>query len=336
MKDFHCACGGRVFFDNDKCLNCGRLLGFDPHALTLIALENSGNSAVWAAASPGGYGAYRCCANREQHCNWILPESDAGPYCVSCRLTQTIPNLAFAKNKVGWGKLEAAKRRLLYGLISLGLSVEDGYLQFEFLEDKATNPLVRDWHVYTGHKDGVITINVAEADDASREAIRKAMGESYRTLLGHLRHESGHYYQIHVVNTDAARAEYRQLFGDDGGDYEAALTRYYQEGPPANWAENYISRYASCHPREDWAESWAHFLHIADTLETGRCAGWLSAETGMQSGDWMSDWSDASIWLNEMNRSLGLENAYPFTLTPKTVEKLEFIRRQVGYLTAPR
>lgn len=335
MRDFRCACGTRVYFENSQCLTCGCALGFDPDRLELVAVEPGDTSAIWTIAGSAGGASYRLCANREQHCNWLLPAAGAEEYCLSCRLTGTLPNLSLAGNQTLWARLEAAKRRLLYGLLALGLPVSGGGLRFDFLQDKRTNPLVREMHVYTGHRDGVITINVAEADDVSREAIRKAMGESYRTLLGHLRHESGHYYWQHVVDTQDAREECRRLFGDERIDYATSLARYYEKGAPEDWPKHYITAYAASHPQEDWAECWAHFLHIADTMETARIAGLLPQNGGVTSDDWLDEWAAAVIWLNEMNRSLGLRDAYPFVLTPATREKLEFIRRRVGYSPSP-
>jgi hypothetical protein len=335
MRDFHCACGARVFFENSGCLACGRQLGFDPQSLDIKALDRHSGPQVWRAAGADEHASFRVCANRSKHCNWLLPDTDERGFCLSCRLTLTIPDLSMFKNNVLWARLEVAKRRLLYNLLSLGLPVDSGSLQFEFLEDSRTNPMMREMQVYTGHRDGVITINVAEADDVSREAIREAMGEPYRTLLGHLRHESGHYYWKIVINSDAARTECRQLFGDERADYQQALQRYYDNGPPPDWAEHFITPYAASHPQEDWAECWAHFLHIADGLETGRTGGWLPPDAGIESEAWLDRWSETTIQLNEMNRGLGLPNAYPFTLTPGTRRKLEFIRRQVGFPPAP-
>ncbi len=336
MRDFHCVCGTRVYFENSECLNCGRALGFDPDALSVVALDAAGGDGAMPSADADSGARYRFCRNRAQHCNWLVPGASDEPWCLSCRLTATLPNLSLAENTTLWARLEAAKRRLLYDLLSLGLPVGgQGGLRFKFLQDKRTNPLVREMHVYTGHRDGVITINVAEADDVAREAIRKAMGESYRTLLGHLRHESGHYYWPLVVDEPSALAECRRLFGDERIDYKAALERHHRQGPPPDWQSRHISAYASSHPQEDWAECWAHFLHIADTMETARVAGLIAEGAGVGADDWLDQWSAAVIWLNELNRSLGLRDPYPFVLNTATREKLEFIRRRVVCSPSP-
>ncbi|WP_405241750.1 zinc-binding metallopeptidase family protein [Lentisalinibacter salinarum] len=333
MKKFHCICGNRLYFDNSRCLACGREAGFDPASLQLVAVESGEGDNEWHLA--GGSQRYLFCLNREWHCNWLLDAGDSSGYCASCRLTRTLPNLARDDNLMLWTRLEGAKRRLLYDLLSLGLSIDEQRLRFEFLEDKRTNPMVREMHVYTGHRDGVITINVAEADDAAREAIREAMGESYRTLLGHLRHESGHYYWSVVVDTEESLAECRSLFGDEREDYQAALQRYHGRGPAAGGASAYVSDYASSHPTEDWAECWAHFLHIADTLETAANAGLLLADVSVRDEHWLDHWTEVVVALNELNRSLGLRDAYPFSLSPVVRDKLAFIRRRVLCSSSP-
>jgi len=53
--------------------------------------------------------------------------------------------------------------------------------------------------VLTSHCNGLITLNIAEADDAERERRRVKFHEPYRTLLGHLRHEVAHYYWDRLI-----------------------------------------------------------------------------------------------------------------------------------------
>ena len=329
MREFRCACGNRLYFDNSRCLACGRETGFDPSSLELVAVEPGEGGNRWHR--PDGPQRYRLCLNRQWHCNWLVDAGDPSEYCASCRLTRTLPNLGRDDNLLLWTRLEAATRRLVYDLLSLGLSIDEQRLRFEFLEDRRTNPLVREMHVYTGHRDGVITVNVAEADDAAREAIREAMGESYRTLLGHMRHESGHYFWPIVVDTEEALAECRRLFGDEREDYQSALQRYHAHGPTADPPPGYVSAYAASHPTEDWAECWAHVLHITDTLETAANAGLVSGDLSIRDERWLERWTEVAVALNEMNRSLGLRDAYPFSLSSAVCEKLGFIRRRVLY-----
>ena len=219
---------------------------------------------------------YRLCQNytNESVCNWAVAATDDSPLCVSCRLTSVIPNLADPANRAAWYRLEVAKRRLLFTLIELGVPIPNRLddpergLTFEFLADGD-----RETPVMTGHADGLITVNIAEADDAERERRRTAMHEPYRTLLGHMRHESGHYYWDRLIAPTSEIDEFRSLFGDERADYAAALSAYYDRGAPAEWQEQFVSAYASSHPWEDWAETWAQYLHMIDTLETAAASG---------------------------------------------------------------
>jgi hypothetical protein len=193
----------------------------------------------------------------------------------------------------------------------------------------------------TGHDNGLITVALAEADDAERERMRLQMGESYRTLLGHFRHEVGHHYWDLLVRDGGRLDAFRALFGDDTQDYDAALQRHYKQGAPADWQEHFISSYASSHPWEDFAETWAHYLHIVDTLEMG-------AGFGLRIGPWVADgalakplgfdpygpgdvqrlvdaWLPLVFAVNSLNRAMGQPDLYPFVLTPGVVQKLGFI-----------
>lgn len=311
MRPFHCLCGQVVYFDNHRCGACGRALAFDPDTLTMQA------EAVPGAGLP-------VCGNRDKdpHCNWLSPE---GGVCRSCRSSRVIPALSKAVNRGRWRRLEHAKRRLLYDLMSLGLAIDWGQLEFVFKEDRRTNPDVEEDHVATGHRDGVITINAAEADPVYREQMRVAMNEPVRTLLGHFRHESGHYVHDLLVD-DEMRTRARDLFGDETLDYDSAMRGYYRNGPAPDWPERFVSAYASAHPMEDWAECWAHYLHIQAALETATHLGWSpKPEAQGDAVDWRSRFLTLVLGLNELVRSLGLPDAYPFVITPPVSEKLGFI-----------
>jgi len=275
--------------------------------------------------SPGD-GSLPICANRltAVRCNWIaLPENKQG-YCLSCAMSKTIPTLSKPENHERWRKLEEAKRRLIYDLLLLGLPVDADRLTFHFKEDRRTNPDVSEHHVSTGHSSGAITINAAEADEVFREQMRQAMNEPWRTLLGHLRHESGHYYFTQLVD-DENRAEVREVFGDESRDYDAALQYHYANGPPADWSATYISAYASSHPAEDWAECWAHYLHIRSVLQVAVDAGLLQ-----DGNNWYERFIELVLALNEIMRSLGLPDAYPFVLTDAIVRKIELVHRVIA------
>jgi len=351
MRNFRCACGNAVTFENSQCLACGRELGFLPERLLLSALEPE-PAGHYRALADGG--VYRQCRNyaQEHVCNWMVPAADDQPYCRACRLNRLIPNLSEPRNRVLWARIERAKRRLLYGLATLRLPVigrdldPAAGLAFEFLADPAAETEFADEaagrQVLTGHRDGVITINIAEADPAAREGMRERMGEQYRTLLGHFRHEVAHWYWDRLVRGGARQAGYRELFGDERADYGEALRRYYTEGPRPDWQSHGVSAYASAHPWEDWAETWAHYLHMVDTLETAHDHGFAihgqavrlpatvlqpdpppAAAAGFD--ELLGDWIRLTLALNALNRSMGMRDAYPFTLGARAIDKLRFV-----------
>lgn len=285
---------------------------------------------------------FRYCRNQRDYgaCNWLLPEGEHKPYCISCRLNRTVPDLSGAENIGRWIKLEEAKRHLLYSLLSLGLALTPANnrgvnLAFAFLEDARTNPDMAESFIATGHKSGLITINLAEADDLYRERVREELGEHYRTILGHFRHEIGHYYYEILVADSQWRESFETLFGDPQTDYGEALNRYYALSPSADWHKAYISNYAQAHPLEDWAETWAHYLHIVDTLETATTFGLISRDA--EPGDMdaiLSEWLELSVGLNALNRSMGLADAYPFVITPAVRDKLNLVHRVIRNLTS--
>ncbi len=313
---------------------------------------------MWRSVGPGAAkGLFRLCGNYETQsvCNWIVPQPDPGSFCRSCRLNRIIPNLQDPKNKKLWKRVEQAKRRLIYTLLELGLPVEaSNRLGFEFLADPNPNPefadlLGPDHHVMTGHREGIITINIAEADHSAREEIREKMNEQYRTLLGHFRHEIGHYYWFQVVAGTPWLEPVRALFGDERHDYAPALKHYYANGPTADWPERFISAYASAHPWEDWAESWAHYLHMFDTLETARDYGFFIAGRPMTRpaaapapdaqyafdpacafDALLDDWIQLTSVMNALNRSMGLSDAYPFALSQTAAAKLRMVHQVIG------
>jgi hypothetical protein len=319
MKNMHCRCGQAVYFDNHRCENCGRKLAFDSGTLSMQAEETPGTGLP-------------ACGNRGTavSCNWLPRRNANGGYCLSCAMSTTIPVLDKPENYERWRKLELAKRRLVYDLLALHLPVNPESLRFEFKEDRRTNPSVSEQYVYTGHAYGVITINAAEADEIFREEMRQKMNEPWRTLLGHMRHESGHHY-FYLVVDDSNREEARALFGDESEDYGAALKAHYDHGPPTDWQQNYISAYATTHPSEDWAECWAHYLHIRSVLEVAVDSGLVRPALA---GNWYERFVHLVLAMNELMRSLGLPDAYPFVLTDPVARKIEFVHRAIARATA--
>ncbi|HEX8325512.1 MAG TPA: putative zinc-binding peptidase, partial [Tepidisphaeraceae bacterium] len=268
MKVFHCDhCDQLIFFENNQCVNCKRTLAYVTDLGGVASLDDR-KDGTWTSPLKAAQGkTYKLCDNytNQQICNWAFPSSDPNTLCTACRLTRTIPDLTVPGHKLSWYKLEVAKRRLLYTLQHLGLptknKIEDPEhgLIFDFLADPVDPNAPR---VLTGHAEGVITLNLDEADDAVREKRRHDMHEPYRTLLGHFRHEVGHYYWDVLIKPEPQRlAAFRALFGSDEADYAAALQKHYNEGSPANWQESFVSEYATTHAWEDWAETWAHYLH---------------------------------------------------------------------------
>lgn len=342
MKTFHCDhCQHLAFFENLQCVKCGHVLAFLPDLGVVGSLDPHTRPGLWQSPLPRAKGrTYRLCQNYLDHntCNWAVSSADENPLCPSCRLTRAIPDLTVLANKTAWYRLEVAKRRLVYTLSALGLSL-DG-LVFQFLADPPDPQAPR---VLTGHADGVITVNIAEADDAEREKRRTSLNEPYRTLLGHLRHESGHFYFDKLVATNAeVLPKFRAMFGDERADYAAALRRHYDTGAPPDWENNHISAYATMHPWEDWAETWAHYLHMVDAMEIASTCG-LSlspkradepamdvVETPVARGvvpfdELVAGWYPVTYLLNNLNRGLGLADAYPFVLSNSVVAKLRFV-----------
>ena len=332
MRDFACPnCGQRLAFENSVCLSCGSPIGFDLAARDFAVLGPQGVTLLAPAR--------QICANLNvAGCNWLVPVGGSA-LCRSCSLTRTRPNdgdpalPAFAE-------AEAPKRRLVVELIELSLPINDRIadpergLTFDLLSSEQ-EPVI------TGHDEGVITLDLAEGDDVHREQLRVSMDEPYRTLLGHFRHETGHYFFFVLAETGPARAEFETLFGDPDLDYQAALDRHYSQGAPDGWEQNYVSSYATMHPAEDWAETFAHYLHIVDTLETARTYG-LALRPNAASGaslpdmtarrldfddfdDLIGAWFPLTNALNSLNRSMGLPDLYPFVLSQPAIAKLRFV-----------
>jgi hypothetical protein len=353
MKLFRCqACGQILHFENTRCESCGHALGYLSEVGLLSALETAGEPEWKALLRPEQH--YMLCTNASHDaCNWMVPATSNEPYCLACRHNRIVPDLTVPENLLRWKKLELAKHRLFYTLTRLGLPLvtrkedpEHG-LVFDFLADPPNNSGPK---VLTGHDNGLITINIKEADDAERERMRVAMGEAYRTILGHFRHEVGHWFWDVLVRDGAPGMldAFRELFGDERRDYGEALQTYYKDGPPAGWRERFVTAYASAHPWEDWAESWAHYLHMIDTLETAMACGLRVQPRIARGADQLSadinydphtanvdihklvgDWVPLTFAVNGLNRSMGQRDIYPFVLSALAVQKLGFIHQAV-------
>lgn len=341
MRDFLCPnCGQRLAFENSLCLSCGRPLGFslDDMALLVIATDDE-------KSQPGFVDGdrYQLCANMHlAKCNWLVEKAAVHKLCTACGLTRTRPNDADRTALPAFAESERAKRRMLAELHELRLPIigreqdPDYGLAFDLLSSQSEK-------VFTGHHNGVITLDLAEGDDVHREQLRKAMDEPYRTLLGHFRHEIGHYYYYRLVSVSPEyENRFHELFGDADADYQAALDRHYTDGPPANWNRSFVSSYATMHPAEDWAETFAHYLHIRDTLDTAAAFGFAPAAAtferkvlGPSGFDAIIElWLPLSWALNMMNRSMGKQDLYPFVLPPLVLDKMRFIHTVIDEITS--
>ena len=350
---FRCDCGRPVYFRNSLCLGCQAPLGYEPELLEVRALRPGPKPDTWKLRGKNrGRRLWRRCENFDSPagCNWLVAAEDDDTLCLSCRLNRTIPDLGDADNCRWWRQIENAKRRLISQLLSLGLPVkskvsedpERGFM-FDFLHSPEKGP-----RVLTGHANGLITLNVEEADDSRREKIRHDMREPYRTLLGHFRHEIGHYYWDRLVAGTPWLEKFRSLFGDERLDYAAALKRNYEQGPPTNWADRHITAYASVHPWEDWAESWAHYMHVVDSLDTALRFGLRgedveaavepfsvndlhdpSAPDAKRVILLMNSWVQLTTVLNELARSMGQHDFYPFVMSRPVLRKMHFIQMLV-------
>ncbi|MGB5444897.1 MAG: putative zinc-binding metallopeptidase [Psychromonas sp.] len=373
MKTFQCNCKDKpiLFFESSHCLACGRTVGLDDQFKQVEPYEVDETSGLFfKAAQPNIH--YQKCDNNARfkicngmvNLNTFVPLADKDEVlCFACRFNETIPDLTIAEHIPLWKKMETAKRRALYTLKALPVPLRnisqdpESGISFDFttdrnVKDHFVSKLKDKETVFTGHNCGHITINLAEANEVARSHTKLAMGERYRTLLGHFRHELGHYYFDQLIaNSPEKHALCKQYFGDDELDYQKALDRHYKTGAPEDWRESFISQYATMHPYEDWAETWAHYMHIIDTLETAQnfsISGsalrdavntaevgklhlpqeyYFSAQTSIT--HILDTWMDFSVILNSLNRSMGLDDAYPFVLTEAVRTKLSFIHHAV-------
>ena len=347
MKIFQCSnCKNPVYFENTSCEKCGNKLGYLFDAEEILSFPATETT----VAHPDTQNALTYCANYSlDACNWLVSTTNKAAYCEACETNHMIPDLSFPENKLDWQKIEAAKRRLFYSLHKLNLPVTfniDGQplnLTFDFLASDPNDPDA----VKTGHNNGLITLNIQEANAAHREYIKEQLSERYRTLLGHFRHEVGHFYWDALVKPNPkVLEEFRELFGDDTRDYGEALQQHYKNGAPENWRESFISSYATMHAWEDWAETWAHYMHLMDMLETSYNFGLeidpeLKRNTNLDVSCDFDPYEGASMKkiikhylpltyvVNSLSRSMGKADLYPFVISEPVIKKLDFIHKLV-------
>ncbi|MET3455464.1 zinc-binding metallopeptidase family protein [Pseudomonas kilonensis] len=346
-KVWSCRCGQSLFFRNSQCLACLAALGYQPEQSRLSSLQPGEQPDTWTLDADPHAGLFRRCANLDTPaaCNWLLPDNGRDTLCIACSLNRTIPDLSIPENPERWRKVETAKRRLVAQLITFGLPVipktvdETIGLAFDFIgvDPDGKSPM-------TGHASGLITLDIKEADDAHREYVRQQMREPYRTLLGHFRHEVGHYYWDRLIANSHWLEAFRELFGDERASYAEALERHYQQGAPLDWQTRYVSAYATMHPWEDWAETWAHYLHMMDAVDTALGFGMSAREMdfdyqpfppetlydaehtgGAAFLSFVNAWIELAGMLNELSRSMGQPDFYPFVVPAAVITKLHFI-----------
>ncbi|TCM14403.1 hypothetical protein EDF56_11348 [Novosphingobium sp. PhB165] len=359
MRAFPCPnCHRLLHFEARLCPGCSVTLGYDPAADTFRFLAD--NATQWR--DDGGASAeVVVCANNDdfQICNWLVEKDEPTALCRACRHNRTIPDLAEPSVPARWARIEQAKRRLFHTLLKLHLPLETKVagqaggrgLAFDFLYDRAAEAAGTP-QILTGHDGGVITLNLVEADDAERERIRHAVGEPYRTLLGHFRHEVGHHFWSRLIGNDPDELQaFRQVFGDETADYQASLQAHYGNANGKVWTDDFVSYYATSHPWEDFAETFAHYLHIVDVLATaggfGLCLSSIEEWAGSSPSSAALDpytaeaaklaemMAPLSFSMNAMNRAMGQPDLYPFHLSPAIVCKLDYIARLVSKAAVP-
>lgn len=350
MRTSKCtSCNNTVFFENVRCMKCKSALAFDPVSVSIVALKPGrkiDGAHTYNIVDRPSRDPVRYCTNYTHGvCNWVTSAKDSSGFCRACDLNRTIPNLDTNENLQAWNTFERAKKRLIFTFLRFGLPFDtlsgaSTPLMFDFKEDAVT-----------GHLNGLITVDVDEADDIERERQRRQFDEPFRTLLGHLRHESGHYFWSFLAASPSDLEEFRSVFGDERQDYTDSLDRHYERGAKVDWEKEYVSAYAASHPWEDWAETWAHYLHMVDALETAESIGMEPRAVGLNFGmPWpfrasdiyrdvsfssiMERWIGLSIAMNSLNRSIGHNDFYPVVLPPATYTKFEFVQKFIRDLAS--
>jgi len=349
MRPYACPnCSRPLHFEVRVCPSCAFTLGYDPQSDQFLFL---GDGTTHWIDSAGAQHEVVTCGNNNDYavCNWLVPTNGATPLCLACRHNRTIPDLTGPTVPERWAKIEAAKRRLFHTLLHLNLPIETQAeaeakgtqpgLTFDFLYDpegERTGTV----QITTGHEDGLITLNLIEADDVERERMRTRLGEPYRTILGHFRHEVGHYYWSRLIEGTGEVENFRKVFGDERISYEDAMKQHYGEGG-SGWSTDFVSSYATMHPWEDFAETFAHLMHIIDALATiggfgMRITDWPGREQMSQmtldpyhadTAQLIAEWGPFAFAENAINRSMGQADLYPFHLSDVIVGKLDYINR---------
>lgn len=301
-------CSARVFFNDHKCMSCGARLIYDPGTDSFDVPR-----AVHWSDQP-------CVHATDWDCNWLRAQPDGR--CQSCAL-----DLQVATAGADLTVFQAAKRRVVRQLLRLGFTPGVGAvaMRFNLLRSTPDEPVV------TGHAAGLITLDVAEGEPARLAHAQTGLAEAYRAPVGHVRHEAGHWHwEAAIASNPPELEQFRELFGDERLDYAMALERHYQTPDNGWWRPIYLSHYATAHPWEDYAETFAHVLHMHAMLETARAEGFTEATGAPSFQDTYDSWAALTIGLNEMARSMGTAEPYPFAPPLQAVRKIAFVDRLIS------
>lgn len=343
MKQFHCNCGARIFYENSQCVSCHSELAWCPACNTLRPLTQNEYGQYFCAEPSCSLPLTKCYNYEVEHvCNRSIANIDGSlsqpVFCDYCRFNETIPDLSLEANRKKWHRIELAKRRVLYTLDLLGLpygnTADNIYppLSFDFKGDVIEKQNFWRWmenneRVYTGHANGKVTINIKEADDVEREKARVSFEEAHRTIIGHFRHEMGHYFWDLLVLGQCEEACI-DVFGDHNNPgYASAMDQYYTDGPKQGWESHYISAYATMHPWEDFAECFATYLDMVSVLDIAKneLPGHVVDPVQASLPEMADKYAELGVLFNEINRAMGLIDLVPEVFTPGVLYKIQFV-----------
>ncbi|MDM7457933.1 MAG: putative zinc-binding metallopeptidase [Paracoccus sp. (in: a-proteobacteria)] len=321
MQRFNCpACGSRVYFHNQACM-CGQNLFYDPETRQMTG-------------GPDG-----CRMRAVIGCNWTVEASsrDSHGLCRSCAMSRVIPDLETGPNRALFAKAERAKRWVLANLSQWAWFTDADRGRKPHFLMLSEHLVGRSEQITMGHAAGEITINITEADALIRLQRQRELGEHYRSMVGHFRHELAHFLFDRLAQAPGFIEGFRSIFGDEREDYAAALARHYKA--PRDPGDAFITGYATAHPHEDWAETVAHLLHLVDFTDSFVSTGLTMP--GLPPGFRPYEEEDTALLLavgmavavavNDINRALDNDDLYPFVLTPEVRRKITFAH---GWLRA--
>lgn len=248
-------------------------------------------------------------------------------------MTEVAPDLGIAENVAHWAEAERSKRWVLANLSRWGWFTGADAGQDPVFHMLAEETRDGETNVVMGHNEGLLTINVDEVDPSKRVALREDLNEPLRTMIGHFRHELAHYFFRRFESSNEFVDEFRAIFGDERADYSEALKSYYERGHQPDWQDSFISAYASSHPHEDWAESFAHVLHLTDIVDSLISSGLGAPDLPSMPYDAYAEEDPQKlilyggrigIALNHVNRSMGTTDIYPFVHSDTIKKKFVF------------